>query len=83
MSFKSLDLDKGVGVLVVKYQGTVVFNTDPKEIEATARGKSIEELKDLLLSDPRIDGVDIDLKPFWAKSLPNLSGRIDVQTKVE
>jgi hypothetical protein len=75
-NFKSVDFDKGLGILNAKYQGLIVSKIDPKEIEAKARGKSVADLKDLLLSDPNIDGADISLQPFWAKTLPGLSGRI-------
>lgn len=83
MNFKSIDLDKGSGVLAVKYQGLIESKVDPKEIEAKSRGKTVSDLKETLLSDPKIDGADISLKPFWAKTLPNLSGRINVEVTVK
>ena len=82
-TFKTLDLDKGTGTLTVKYTGQLVYTIDPKQIQALASGKSPATLKNLLISDSRIDGVDISVRPFWAKTLPSLANRINVQVKVK
>ncbi|GAC1414214.1 MAG: hypothetical protein NVSMB66_7250 [Candidatus Doudnabacteria bacterium] len=79
VNFKNTDFIQGQGTLAVKYKGIVESKVDPKEIEAKSRGKGVGDLKEILLSDPKIDGADIVLKPFWAKSLPSLSGRIKVE----
>ncbi|MDB4940089.1 MAG: hypothetical protein JWO40_514 [Candidatus Doudnabacteria bacterium] len=82
-SFKTVDLDKGTGVLDIKYDGFVSSKIDPKEIEAEARGKTVSDLKENLLSDPNIDGADIVLAPSWAKTLPNLNGRIKAMVTIK
>jgi len=81
--FTALDLDKGTGTLNVKYTGVIVSTIDPKQIQGLASGKSPAALKDLLTADSRIDGADISVRPFWAKTLPSLESRIDVQVKVK
>ncbi len=82
-AFKTLDLDKGTGILTVKYTGQLTYVIDPKQIQALASGKTPDSLKDLLESDSRIDGADIDLLPFWAKTLPSLANRIKVVVKTK
>ncbi len=78
-SFKSLDLAQGVGTLSVKYQGFLISNINKADIVQLGKGSSPSDLKQILLSDAKIDDVEIDLWPRWARTVPLLPQRIVVQ----
>ncbi len=78
MSFKSLDLDKGLGILTVKYTGLIVYQIDTDAVIAKARGKTPVDFKQMMLSEAQIDDLSVKLSPFWAKTIPTLAGRVKV-----
>ncbi len=78
VSFKNVDLTNGTALASTHLESVLVSKVDPKAIKANVRGKSLSEIKDLLLSDPKIDGLDIEMSPFWVKSAPAFSGRVFV-----
>ncbi len=83
LSYKDLDLEKGAGVVVIKFQGSLVSNLDKNKILSIARGKSPSDLQELLLSDAKIDDLTIDLSPIWAKTVPTLPQRIKVEIRTK
>ncbi len=78
VSFKNIDITAGTAIAMVHVDSVLVSKVDPKSIKAQVRGKSLTEIKDLLLSDPKIDGLDIEMSPFWVRNAPAFSGRIFV-----
>ncbi len=83
IEFKSADLNLGTGIINVNYNGKVISNVDSTDIESKVRGKSPSEVKEILLSNPDIDGVDLTLKPFWVTSVPHLFGKVFVHTQAK
>ena len=81
MSFKSLDLDKGLGILTVKYTGLIVYQIDADAVIAKARGKTPADFKQIMLSGAKITDLRVKLSPFWAKTIPTLAGRIKVDVQ--
>ncbi len=80
--FKNYDLNSGTGVINVHFESLVAAKIDTAGISSNMNGKSATELKELLLSNPDIDGVDISFKPFWVKSVPRFSGRVYVTSQM-
>ena len=78
VSFKNIDITAGTAIAMVHVDSVLVSKVDPKSIKAQVRGKSLTEIKDLLLSDPKIDGLDIEMRPFCVRNAPAFSGRIFV-----
>jgi len=80
--FKNIDLNAGSGVLNLHFQSLVAASIDTAGIAAKVNGKTALQLKEMLLSDPNIDAVDIRFSPFWVQSVPSFSGRIKVNSKL-
>lgn len=80
--FRSIDYAQGKGLLDVHFDGLAAANIDTKGVASQINGKNALELKEYLLSNPNIDGVDINFKPFWVKRVPSLSGRVYVQEEL-
>lgn len=83
IDFKNVDLNLGTGLLTVSYSGKVISDIDDKEIGSKIRGKSPSDVKEILLSNPDIDGVELTLKPFWVTKVPNLFGKVHVNVEVK
>jgi hypothetical protein len=81
--FTSIDYDKGVGALTLNVKTFAGSQLDIKGISTKITGKNAEQIKEILLSDPDIEGVEIELSPFWVKSVPKYSGRVTVQQRLE
>lgn len=80
--FKSIDLNAGKGVLNIHFESLVAARIDTQGIAGKINGKTPAEVREILLSDPEIERVDIDLKPFWIKSVPKFSGKVYVTSKL-
>ena len=76
--FSSVDLPHGQGVLSNHFEGDIIYHVDKNELVEKIRGKTVEEIRDILLSRPEIDQVEISLTPFWVKKVPSLRSRIDI-----
>jgi hypothetical protein len=80
--FKNVDLFAGTGVLNVHFESTIASKIDTVGIADKIIGQSSSQIKELLLSDPNIDAVDISLSPFWVRSVPRFSGRVHVSAEL-
>ncbi|HEV8601662.1 MAG TPA: hypothetical protein VGQ87_03670 [Patescibacteria group bacterium] len=78
--YKSFDLDLGTGMLAVHYETLAAFKIDTTGLAKLLAGKKASEIKEILLSKPEIDSVDIKLSPFFAKSAPRVNGKIFINT---
>ena len=78
--FKDKDLSAGRGTLVVHYSAIVAYKVDTNSLQRILSGKKPSEIKELLLSKPEIDRVDVKLWPFFARKAPRYNGKIYIQT---
>lgn len=76
--FTNIDFSKGIGTISAAFTGVAGTKLDIKGIASKINGKTAEQLKEILLSDPDIEGVDVEFSPFWVKSVPRFSGRVTV-----
>jgi|SRR5579872_459479 len=81
-AFRTLDLNAGTGIVDVHFESIVGAKIDTAGISSEINGKNANQLKELLLSNPNIDSVDIKFAPFWVRSVPRFSGRVKVITKL-
>lgn len=81
-TFRNLDLNSGTGSLDVHFESTVAAKIDTAGIASKINGKTAPQLKELLLSDPNIDAVNIKFQPFWVRSVPSFSGRVKVDARL-
>lgn len=75
-SFLSADLAAGAGVLAAHFEGMIVYQLNPQEILARVRGKTAEEIGEILLSRPEVKEVEVRFSPFWVKQAPKLAKKI-------
>ena len=80
--YKTVSIAQGTGLLTVHFQGIMAAKVDSSGIASEINGKNAFDIKELLLSDPNIDGVDITFKPFWVKSVPRFSGKVYVSVQI-
>ncbi|OGE79416.1 MAG: hypothetical protein A2751_05270 [Candidatus Doudnabacteria bacterium RIFCSPHIGHO2_01_FULL_46_14] len=79
-SFLSLSLDQAAGTLSAHFQGTIVYRLDREELREKVRGKTTEEIREIMLSKPEIDSLEVQFSPFWVKSAPKLRPKIKIVT---
>ena len=76
--FKSLDLEKGNGVLTVHFETNVAYRIDDSNFDKILAGKTATEIKEILLTKPEIDRVDVKFSPFFVNRAPRFNGNIEV-----
>lgn len=79
-SFKSLDLDNNRGVLSVHFETVVAFKIDQKSLSKFLTGKTQNEIREILLTKPEIDRVDVKFSPFFVRKAPRFTNKIQIQT---
>ena len=80
VSFLSLSLDEAAGTLAAHFEGQIVYQLDLASLLEQARGKTAEEIREIFLSKPEVDSLEVQFSPFWVKSAPKLRGKIKVNT---
>jgi hypothetical protein len=80
---KNLDVNNGLVVLAVHFEGQEVFNVDLQNIAPELVGKSQNQVNEILRSKAAIDRVDITLAPSWQKYFPFFVNKIQVSTSTE
>ena len=79
--WRSADLAAGMGMLSCHYEGEIVYRVDEGLLVSRVKGKSVDEIRELLLSRPEVADLEVKLLPFWAKSAPQYSKRITIEIK--
>lgn len=78
--FKDKDLNLGKGTLAVHYDSIIAYKVDVNSLERILAGKKPSEIKEILLSKPEIEQVEIELWPFFVRQAPKLNGKIYIKT---
>lgn len=78
-NFINLNLEQGSGTLNTHFEGRVIYRVREIELLEKARGKTPEEIKEILLSRPEIEKVEIKLYPFWVKKVPKFSEKVRLE----
>ena len=68
------------GSMLFKATGTIVFEekVDKEDLPEKLRGLNEEEIKKVLFNLPGLDRVSVNFWPFWVKSMPTNSAKIEV-----
>lgn len=74
--FISLDLGVGSGTLKAHFESTVRYTLNPSFLVKSILKKSPSDAKDILLSRPEIEDVNIQLTPFWVKTVPAFENKV-------
>ncbi len=79
-SFKSIDIDKGTGVLAVHFETIAAYRVENTNLSKLLAGKDAVEIKEILLTKPEIDRVDVEFSPFFVNKAPRFNGKIYIKT---
>jgi hypothetical protein len=74
--FKSIDLGNGRGVLNVHFETVAAYKINNDNLSKTLAGKSAVQIKEILLSRPEVDRVDVKFSPFFVNKAPRWNGKI-------
>lgn len=81
--FANVSLKEGLGILVARYEGRIVYQVDREGLLDKVKGKNVEEIKEILLSRPEIESAKIKFYPFWVKKAPKFAGKISLEVILE
>lgn len=82
VKFSSVNLPEYTGVLSVHYETTVAYKVDDSNLSKILSGKTASEIKEILLTKPEIDRVDVKFSPFFVKRAPRFNGKIYIDTEL-
>ncbi|HYC79897.1 MAG TPA: hypothetical protein VEC17_02630, partial [Candidatus Binatia bacterium] len=79
-SFKTVDVDKGTGVLAVHFETIAAYKVENTNLSKILSGKNAVEIKEILMTKPEIDRVDVEFSPFFVNKAPRFNGKIYIKT---
>lgn len=82
-SVDNIDWDKGAGDLAVRVTHTTIPNLKLDTLRQKIAGRKQDEAKNYLQGLPGVGSVDINLWPFWVKSIPYIEKRITLDLTPE
>lgn len=80
--YKSVDLATGKGILNVHFETVVAYKVENQNLSESLAGKDASGIKEILLTKPEIDRVDVKFSPFFVKKAPKFNGKIFIETKL-
>ncbi|OGE76889.1 MAG: hypothetical protein A3A83_00995 [Candidatus Doudnabacteria bacterium RIFCSPLOWO2_01_FULL_48_57] len=80
VKMNAVNLDQGQAALQVHFEGDIVYELDKAGLLEKVRGKSAEEIREIFLSKPEIESLEVQFSPFWVKNAPSLRGKIRIDT---
>jgi hypothetical protein len=80
--FKTLDLAGGKGVLSVHFETIAAYRVNNDNLSKMLAGKSAVEIKEILLTKPEIDRVDVKFSPFFVNKAPRFNGKIYIKSQL-
>ncbi|MEJ0020999.1 MAG: hypothetical protein WDN47_00260 [Candidatus Doudnabacteria bacterium] len=81
--FKSIDIPNGHGVLAVHFVTTAAYKVDQTNLAGILAGKNETEIKEILMSKPEIDNVQVTFWPSWfTHKAPRFNGKIYIKTEL-
>lgn len=82
-NLKTVDLDPKLNFLRVEVSGTVKVkgDVDRAAVQEQLVGKTLEQVQQVLKQNPNIENAEASVWPFWAKTLPGQSTRIELRIR--
>ncbi|MBI2355810.1 MAG: hypothetical protein HYV13_01210 [Candidatus Doudnabacteria bacterium] len=78
--FKDKDLNLGQGTLEVHYSRIIAYKVETENLKRILSGKKTSEIKEILLSKPEVDQIEVKLSPFFVRKAPKYNGKIYINT---
>lgn len=81
--FKTIDFEKGSGVLAVHFDTVAAYKIDESNLKKLLSGKNESEIKEILMAKPEVDDVEVEFWPEWlVRKAPRINGKIYIQSHV-
>ena len=80
LNYKTVDLPNGRGLLSVHYETVAAYKVNADDMSKLLAGKNANEIKEILLTKPEIDRVDVQFSPFFVNKAPKLNGKIYIHS---
>lgn len=74
----SIDLAKGSATINLKARGNFVEDLNIENLKKEITGKSIQDVQNIIKNINDLESAKIVIKPFWVKTLPQNSNKIDI-----
>ncbi len=82
--YKTSDLVAGRGVLSVHFETLAAYEIDNSNLGKILAGKNEAEIKEILLSKPEVDDVQVKFWPAWlVHKAPRLNGKIEIKSELK
>ncbi len=75
----NINLNEGQALIIAHYEGEIVYQLDEEELRSRLKGKNVEEIKEILLSRPEVQGAEVSFSPFWVKKAPKFGKNIHLK----
>ncbi len=80
---KSLDMNNGLAVLYLHFQGQSFYNLNFDNMNSELTGKTSQQANEILSSKDGIERIDIILAPSWQKHFPWLKSKIKIKIQTD
>lgn len=77
-SFIQVNLGEGSGILAAHFEGEIRYELDQVGLKDRLRGKTADEIREILLSRAEIQDVEVRFYPFWLKKAPRFTRKIEL-----
>lgn len=74
----NVDWDKKEANFEAKISGKVIYKIDKKQFREEIAGKTIDEVKEYIAENSRIDYANVSIWPFWVKKIPYSLAKIKI-----
>ena len=78
---KNLDVAAGVMQLAIHYESSAHPRIEISDLQNRLTGKSKQEASELLLANPDVGKVEINVQPAWQSSLPRFSSKVHIEVR--
>ena len=79
--YKTIDPAQTKGVLSVHFETVAAYKMDTDNLSKLLTGKNELEIKEILLSKPEVDDVEVKFWPEWfVHKAPRFNGKINIET---
>lgn len=80
-NFITVNLQQGIGILKIRFEGQIVYEIDRQDFLRKIRGKNAEEIREIALSRPEVEEVEIRFYPFWVRHAPKFLKKLNLEVE--
>ncbi len=83
LKLESVDLESGKAVLTLAISGNAYYGFNESSLKRAVSGRSLEETKDFLESQPQIEKAEVKAWPFWIGGMPQQENKVKIEMRIE